>query len=153
MLTANGDPLEAARVQRESLYDALIGLEDALATPIGDAARWRLRIAMAADHAAVRLADHIISSEGENGLLRQIDRDSPRLRCRTNRLRDDHLHLAAEARQLASSLAEMDDTEVVQQGEAVRMQALNLLSHLSRHRQRGADLVYEAYQVDIGCDH
>ena len=25
-----------------------------------------------------------------------------------------------------------------------------LLGQLTRHRQRGADLIYEAYQVDIG---
>jgi hypothetical protein len=34
--------------------------------------------------------------------------------------------------------------------EAVRELAIALLAKLSRHRQRGADLVYEAYQTDIG---
>jgi hypothetical protein len=34
--------------------------------------------------------------------------------------------------------------------EAVRKQGTNLLGRLVRHRQRGADLIYEAYQTDIG---
>ena len=34
--------------------------------------------------------------------------------------------------------------------EAMRDRLLALLGTLARHRQRGADLVYEAYAVDIG---
>jgi hypothetical protein len=34
--------------------------------------------------------------------------------------------------------------------EAIRDLGTTLLGHLARHRQRGADLVYEAYQADIG---
>jgi hypothetical protein len=32
----------------------------------------------------------------------------------------------------------------------VRAAATSLLARLARHRQRGADLVFEAYQVDVG---
>jgi hypothetical protein len=34
--------------------------------------------------------------------------------------------------------------------ERVRQRADELLAALSRHRQRGADLVYEAYATDLG---
>jgi hypothetical protein len=34
--------------------------------------------------------------------------------------------------------------------EHQRRHALELMAALVRHRQRGADLVYEAYSVDIG---
>jgi hypothetical protein len=34
--------------------------------------------------------------------------------------------------------------------DAIRAEVLELLLAVSRHRQRGADLVYEGYNVDIG---
>ena len=34
--------------------------------------------------------------------------------------------------------------------EAIRESLVDVLRSISRHRQRGADLVYEAYHVDIG---
>jgi hypothetical protein len=34
--------------------------------------------------------------------------------------------------------------------DAVRERGTRLLGHLVRHRQRGADLIFEAYQTDIG---
>ena len=34
--------------------------------------------------------------------------------------------------------------------EAVRVAAVDVLGAISRHRQKGADLVWEAYSVDIG---
>ena len=43
------------RSRRESLLRAAIGLEDALASPVGDGERWRLRVAMATDHATARI--------------------------------------------------------------------------------------------------
>lgn len=153
MPTANDIRLDAARVRREALYQALIGLEDALSTPIGDGERWRLRVAMAVDHAVNRVAEHVVSSESEDGLLQQVAADSPRLRCRIDRLRNDHDVLEREARQLSVTLAELSDTEVPARGPQIRAEALDFLGLLASHRQRGADLVYEAYQVDIGGDH
>ncbi len=153
MPTANDVRLEAARVRRESLYEALIGLEDALSTPIGDGPRWRLRVAMAVDHAVNRVAEHVASSEGADGLLRQVERDTPRLCRRTDRLRDDHRHLQDEAHRLAAAINRLDDHDVASAGVALRNQALTFLGLLATHRQRGADLVYEAYQVDLGAAH
>ena len=37
----------------------------------------------------------------------------------------------------------------VSQVQDVREEALGLLQAIARHRQRGADLIYEAYSVDI----
>jgi hypothetical protein len=42
--------------------------------------------------------------------------------------------------------------DVKERSTRVRELGTQLLATLSRHRQRGADLVYEAYQVDIGGD-
>jgi hypothetical protein len=34
--------------------------------------------------------------------------------------------------------------------DAIRALATALLGRLARHRQHGADLIYQAYQVDLG---
>ena len=153
MPSADKTHLDAVRVRREALYQALIGLEDALSTPIGDGGRWRLRVAMAVDHAANRVDEHIREVEAADGLLHQVVGDVPRLACRADRLRDDHEHLQKEIHALRVALNEIDDDDVAERGEAIRTQALEFLGRLATHRQRGADLIYEAYQVDIGASH
>jgi hypothetical protein len=42
------------------------------------------------------------------------------------------------------------DPEDAEWSERLRSVLTSLLVALARHRQRGADLVYEAYAVDIG---
>ena len=142
--------LDAARIRRESLYRALVGLEDALSTPIGDGAQWRLRVAMAVDHAANRLSEHIISTEADDGFLNQINSDAPRLSCKTDKLRHDHQHLEKAALGLKAALTQISDADVADRGTPIRNQALEFLGMVASHRQRGADLIYEAYHVDIG---
>jgi len=142
--------LEAARVRRESLYEALVGLEDALSTPVGDGARWRLRVAMAVDHAANRVFEHVTETESPDGFLRQVIDDAPRLVCKAARLRTDHEELEKAVHGLKVSLGEISDADVARRGNRIRNEALEFLGRLAAHRQRGADLIYEAYQVDIG---
>ena len=147
---ADQNHLRAVRIRRESLYQALVGLEDALSTPIGDGARWRLRVAMAVDHAANRVEEHVRDTEAPDGLLHQVVTDSPRLVGKVDRLRDDHEYLEKEVHQLQTALHEISDADVATRGVPIRNQALEFLGRLATHRQRGADMIYEAYQVDIG---
>ncbi|MGF1596772.1 MAG: hypothetical protein ACFCVK_07540 [Acidimicrobiales bacterium] len=145
--------IEAARMRREALYQALVGLEDALSTPIGDGARWRLRVSMAVDHAVNRVEEHIVASEAADGVLAEVLADVPRLAKRARRLRTDHDELEKEVHALRILIDDLDDEDVTERGNDIRTQALEFLGHLALHRQRGADLVYEAYQVDIGASH
>jgi hypothetical protein len=142
--------LDAIRTRRESLYQAIIGLEDALTTPVGDGARWRLRVAMAIDHAALRINDHICDTERKDGFLDSVVADEPRLRRRVDQLRVDHERLAREVDVLRTAITAVEDDEVVSRVPALRNQAVDLLGQLVRHRERGADLIYELYQVDLG---
>ncbi len=52
-----------------------------------------------------------------------------------------------EERRLSAPPA--DDTYVAW-AEELRVELTALLAALARHRQRGADLIYEAYAVDLG---
>ena len=69
-------------------------------------------------------------------------RRAPRLDHLCHRLTQDHATIVTE---LASATAALD-RGVAEAREAV----LSLLAHVARHRQLGADLIYEAYAVDLG---
>jgi len=63
------------------------------------------------------------------------------------RLRSQHLDISASADELMDLLTPpLADTVV----DDARESGMTLLGRLVRHRQAGADLVYEAYQSDVG---
>ena len=75
----------------------------------------------------------------------------PRLSTPTSHLRRDHSDILATIESAQITLATPPDDETyVAWAEEVRVDLTALLAALARHRQRGADLVYEAYAVDLG---
>jgi seryl-tRNA synthetase len=142
--------LDAVRTRREALYEAVVGLEDALATPVGDGKKWRLRVAMAIDHATIRIEEHAKQTEAKGGFLDKVIQEDPRLQRRVNQLKVDHERLEKEVDALRLAISVVDDDRIPDEAVNIRNQAIDLLGQLTRHRQRGADLIYEAYQVDIG---
>ena len=142
--------LDAVRTRREALYEAVVGLEDALATPVGDGKKWRLRVAMAIDHATIRIEEHAKQTEAKGGFLDKVMQEDPRLQRRVNQLKVDHERLEKEVDALRLAISHVDDDRIPDEAVNIRNQAIDLLGQLTRHRQRGADLIYEAYQVDIG---
>src|SRR5690606_36806415 len=91
------------------------------------------------------LRAHIDEVEGEDGLLAEIRFDAPRLTHMVEDLEREHQDLLAACDRLEEAL--YADSPDIRRG---RRRALRLLGQLSLHRQAGADLVYEAYNVDIG---
>jgi hypothetical protein len=63
------------------------------------------------------------------------------------RLSDEHVRYAAH---LESLLARIDGEGELPDPVALREEATALMGQLVRHRQAGADLVFEAYEVDLG---
>lgn len=147
---ADSDQLDAVRTRREALYEAAVGLEDALTTPVGDGPKWRLRVAMAVDHAAARIDEHARETEAPAGFLDKVMEEAPRLQRRVDQMKVDHERLEKEVDALRVAIRIVGDDEVPEQAPMIRNRAIELLGQLTRHRQRGADLIYEAYQVDIG---
>ncbi len=145
--TCMGDrgQLEAVHTGSESLFEAVLGLEDALATPIGDRPKWRLRVAMAADHAANRLSEHTI--ESERGFLHGLEHEAPWLARRVNQQTVEHERLQKEVDALRVAIASVDDCP--DRATQIRAQALELLTQITKHRQRGADLACEAQAVAV----
>jgi hypothetical protein len=140
--------LDAVRIRRAELREALGRLERALAAPAkGRAVIWGEGV-----HAsAVRMSDdfgsHVEVTEGPGGLHQSILAGDLRLANAVQSLTAEHAQMAEEiAALVAGSAAPVTADDV----EELREKGTKLLGDLIRHRQRGADLIYEAYETDIG---
>jgi hypothetical protein len=89
-------------------------------------------------------ADHRALTEGDDGLYAELVCDAPRLARTVDGLVAEHRTIDVAMERLISG------TEVGADAEVLRRDALVVLDGLARHRQRDADLVYEAYSTDIG---
>ena len=136
------DPLAAARRHRVELRSAVQAFEAALAVPAGDPS-WRKRVGDRLRDLREAFAEHVTVTEGADGLYAQLLDDTPRLACAVRSLVDEHGALAGAIQTL---YADATAGEI----ERLRERGVDLLRGLARHRQRGADLVYEAYATDIG---
>jgi Ala-tRNA(Pro) deacylase len=136
--------LTAALVLRERLYDALLATGRAIAAPVGSGHRWLERL----ERELIRLGDafdeHIEQTEGPDGLLTEIDHQAPRLWREVERLRDDHVELKDECDRVIALLGRHGSSL------ALRSRVHALIGRFEEHRHQGADLVYEAFDVDIG---
>jgi len=140
--------LHAVRVRRAELREALDAFERALAAP----ARGRAVVWGEAVHACVlELADdfgsHVEITEGPDGLHQSILAGDLRLANAVDALTAEHEQIASE---IAGLVADSEAPVGVEDVDDLREQGTRLLGHLIRHRQRGADLIYEAYETDIG---
>ena len=143
-----GTELDAVRARRAELRETLNLLEAALAAP----ARGREMVWGEAVHAAlVMIADdfgaHIEVTEGPGGLHQAIMAGDIRLANAVDALTDEHGQIAEE---VAGLVADSQAPVTAEDMDDLRERATKLLGHLVRHRQRGADLIYEAYATDVG---
>ena len=146
--TSDEDLLEELRRHRAELRESMSALEDALAAPaVGDRDRWAQRVHVAAVELAGDLRQHVDITEAPDGLHREILTASPRLSGAVATLTREHVLIRG---QLDSLLARVGPVEVIPDVDRVRDLGTALLGRLVRHRQRGSDLVYEAYEFDIG---
>jgi hypothetical protein len=140
--------LEAVRRRRAELRETLDALERSLAAPGADRAMvWGEHLRTAVDRLASEFALHVEVTEGPDGLHQAILAGDLRLANQVRALAAEHGEIAAEIAALAAlseapvTAADLPD---------VRERGTSLLGRIVRHRQRGADLIYEAYQTDIG---
>ncbi|EAQ00338.1 hypothetical protein JNB_09204 [Janibacter sp. HTCC2649] len=140
--------LERVRAHRAELGESLAALDAALALPLGLGVLWRRRVRAALTELAHDLRDHRAITEEPGGLYADAVARAPRLASVSKVQMDEHLDFVEIVQRL---LGERD--EGLESAEAVaahRETATELVGRIIRHRQRGADLIYEAYEVDIG---
>jgi Hemerythrin HHE cation binding domain len=140
--------LDSLRRRRAELREAMSDLEAALAAPVaGTEEPWPDRVRAALDALAADFATHVEITEGPDGLYHEVLATAPRLADAVAHLTKEHTKIRGlvDAAHESVSAPEADV-------ERVREQGTELLGRLVRHRQRGSDLVYEAYEFDIGGD-
>jgi hypothetical protein len=145
------DPSEIvgrARVHRERMAVAADHLEEAIARPAGNLSAWKLAVQTAVIELSDALAAHVQEVEGPGGLYDDVKDRAPQLEHRVDALRHDHDDLRSMIAELEPILAERAAPEQVTR---VRELTVTLLADLSRHRHRGADLIWDSYDYDIGA--
>jgi hypothetical protein len=136
------------RRRRAELRETMGTLEDALAAPTGGRAlAWGERVHDALSELADDFIDHIVVTEGPEGLHQAILAGALRLVNAVTALAAEHAVINAEITALVVATEPPLPADRVAE---VRERATRLLGELARHRQRGADLIYEAYATDIG---
>jgi hemerythrin HHE cation binding domain-containing protein len=138
--------LEALRRHRAELRESISGLEQALAAPApGRLGAWCQRVHVALFELAADFRVHIEVTEGPDGLYRGLLTTAPRLSNAVARLTREH----GQIRDVVDDLLDCVSRQI-NDADQVRDLGTALLARLVRHRQRGSDLVYEAYEADIG---
>jgi len=137
--------LEELRRHRAELRESMGALEDALAAPLAaDRARWAARVHVALVEVAGDFRTHVDITESPNGLYHDLLKTSPRLSEPVAGLIKEHVLIREQVDDLLDRATTEGDLD------EVRDHGTSLLGQLVRHRQRGSDLVFEAYEYDIG---
>lgn len=145
------DFLEELRRRRTELRGSMSALESAMAAPSsGDRDHWAQRVYVALVELSADLSTHVDITEGPDGLYREVLRTAPRLAGSVKALTSEHAVINARLDDLLARTDAAGGAVGAEDVERVRELGTALLGRLVRHRQRGSDLVYEAYELDIG---
>ena len=105
---------------------------------------WIVRAGRVGEREDWALENHIAASEAPGGMLDDILEAAPRLAHRVEKARREHTELRYRLEAAARALPnDGGDTH------AAHEQVVEVLAGIVRHRHLGADLVYEAFNVDI----
>jgi hypothetical protein len=140
--------LDEVRRRRAELRDAIGRLEAALASPSpGRIDQWRQNVRTRLDQLSADFDEHIAVTEGPDGVYNDVVASAPRLARAVDQLRHDH---EAILKQVDHCTGLVGAVEVDDDIQDLRDSATDLMFRLVRHRQRGSDLMWDAYASDIG---
>jgi hypothetical protein len=144
--------LDDVRLRRAGLKAALSGLELALAAPAPHRGTWVMGVRDGLHALHEVWTRHIVETEAPGAFLDELVAEAPRLATPASRLRREHSDILATITRAEKRMMTppADDDSYQCWVDEVRTELTALLVALVKHRQRGADLVYEAYAVDIG---
>jgi hypothetical protein len=139
--------------RRVGFYTTMTALERAAARPASGREReWTANVVTALADVEAKIVEHVESTERPDGLLDEIVEIAPRLGHKVQLLRDEHPAMHADTVALRERLTTAPATDDGGVADA-RDEIQRLLGLLHKHRQRGADLLWEAYNFDIGGEH
>lgn len=146
---ANNDALDAAKTRRTALHTAMVEVENAAQAPT-KSQFWRAMLFAALDDLSVALEEHIATVDAPGGIIDRVTADAPRLDAAGRRLTNDHEPLRRQVAEAINAVRAADSPPSDEDVDTIHEIILELIGALSRHRQRGSDFVWEAYDVDIG---
>jgi hypothetical protein len=148
-MTGSPDPLASIRVRRDELYEAMLALERAVSAPArGRVATWAAAVHQRLEELAGAWRTHIAGTEAQDGLFAQILDREPRLAHAIDGLRAEHVGISDAFAAADVRLAAANDGAAV---DEMRTELLDVIHGLFEHRSRGAELVYDAYDVDLSA--
>lgn len=142
-VVAGRPSVERARGRRRRLYSVADNLRWAISRgPLND--RWRADVDPLLAELGEALSAHIEDVEGPQGVLADIVEDEPRLAPEVEAIKEEHKELVEVWEGAREALHGGN-------GPETQFRAGRLLDLLSDHAERGAALVYEAYNLDIAA--
>ena len=142
--------LAEARRRRADIHRALVEAEEAISGPaVGREADWSREVIDALSALREMIEEHIEVTERSEGLYDEILHKAPRLADAVRRLREEHPVMRDKT---SEAITRLRTTPVGAMWglEEARDDLQRLLGRIVKHRQLGADLVWEAYNLDIG---
>lgn len=137
--------LDSARKRRIDLRQAMARVETRVARPSATAS-WRADVEAALRELGEALDAHINEVDDEGGLLATIVAEAPRLAGQVAEMQRQHDQLRAAFDRALAACSNHGELEPA----VVRRRVTSLLGRLAIHRQLGSELVFDAYNVDIG---
>ncbi len=143
--------LDEARRRRATLHDQLVHVEQAISSPAsGRVPDWNAQVVKEMVGLRDAFEQHVLVTEKPEGLYEEIITRAPRLSNKVHKLGEEHPTIsnsvAAALTRLEAGEAGTDTWQI----DDCRDDLQRLLGLIVRHRQHGADLVWEAYNLDIG---
>jgi hypothetical protein len=143
--------LQEAAKRRRTLHEGLVALENAISSPAaGRIPDWTRVVQKELTGVRDAWDLHIDTTEKPDGLYDEIVTTSPRLAGTIDRLRNEHPDITEALRQAVDRVEQVEIGGVAWPLDDARDDLQRLIGRLVRHRQKGADLVWEAYNLDIG---
>jgi hypothetical protein len=133
--------LDEALRRRADLLTAIERVEMALSSPTGRQ-QWLADARREIESLRDAHDAHVVVTEGDDGLFHEVLDAAPRLSHHIDVLRTEHDQIA----EAVDALLKTGDSPA-----EFRDVATSLLGRIVRHRQKGADLLYEAYDVDVSA--
>lgn len=135
--------VQRAAQRRVQLYEAMAKLELDVARPAASA-QWLVEVKDSLSELRQALAAHTREVEAPDGILAQILQSEPRFAATVADMKQDH-------QDLADALADVYTSFDAGDFARTRRKVIVLLGRLTLHRQAGSDLIYDAYNLDIGA--
>jgi hypothetical protein len=143
--------LDEARRRRKTLHESLVHLEVAISSPAaGRIDAWTAQVLKEMVGVRDAFEQHVLVTEKPEGLYDEILGRAPRLEHAIRRLKDEHPEIGQAITEMIARLEHTEIGGVQWPLDDARDDLQRFIGKVIKHRQRGADLVWEAYNVDIG---